>query len=116
MTATLSEAFQRALGPLAPPPPTAGLLGLEHEYRLLAGAEPIDFRSLIHGLGVPGQRLDPGDTNAYRLPSGLALTCDDAEAEVATPPLALQPGFAAAIDAWGHAGRRQLAALLPDGL
>ena len=83
----------------------AALIGLEHEYRLIKDGAALDFRGLIHELRVPGRRLDPGDANAYRLPSGLALTCDDAEAEIASPPLATSPGFTAAIAGWATAGR-----------
>ena len=93
--------------------PAVALVGLEHEYQLRRDGQAVDFRDLIHGLAVPGRRLDPGDTNAYRCPSGMALTCDEAEAEVASPPLALAPGFTAQVDAWAHAGRRLLGDLLP---
>jgi len=57
-------------------------VGLEHEYSLSVAGEPLDFRELIHGLAIPGRRLDPGDLNAYRCPSGLVITCDATDAEV----------------------------------
>ena len=93
---------------------SGGLIGLEHEYRLTRDGKPIDFRDIIHMLPVRGRRLDPGDLNAYRLPSGLALTCDDAEAEVACPPVDVRPGFASAIDDWAFTGRTALRDVLPS--
>ena len=74
--------------------------------------QQVDFRQLIHSLPVPGRQLDPGDANAYRLTSGLALTCDDAEAEIASPPIKVQPGFAYALDGWAFAGQQQIAELV----
>jgi len=113
----LSAAFAAAIGAAATGPDTPGsLLGLEHEYSLSDGERPVDFRDLIHSLGVPGLPLDPGDRNAYRLPSGLVLTCDDAEAEVASPPVRLQPGFTNLIEAWAATGRAELLRLLPPGI
>jgi len=109
-------AFRRALGwpdPAGEGP--AALIGVEQEYQVVAQGRPIDFRGLIHSLPVPGRRLDPGDLNAYRLESGLALTCDEAEAEVASPPLPCLPGFSAKVAAWAACGRSQLEALLPAG-
>ena len=84
------------------------IVGLEHEYVVRRGETVIDFRSLLPALDVPGRRLDPGDVHAYRLRSGAALTCDGAEAEIATPPVAVAPGFVSAIDAWARAGTRTL--------
>lgn len=96
-----------------PPSGPGGLLGVEHEYRLSAAGCPVDFRDLLPGLAVEGKRLDPGDRNAYRLPSGLALTCDEGEAEVATPPISVRPGFAEEVVAWAQHGRSELARVLP---
>lgn len=113
--ADLSRAFAAALGgdgAYGEPAPAA-LLGLEHEYQLSRDGRRLDFRDLIHTLDVPGRRLDPGDANAYRLSSGLALTCDDAEAEVATPPLNVRPGFSLAVDGWAAAGLAELRRVLP---
>jgi hypothetical protein len=114
--AALSLAFREALGRRAPGPGPADLIGLEHEYRLRRGDTPVDFRDLIHSLPIPGLRLDPGDSNAYRLQSGLALTCDDAEAEIASPPVLCRPGFTREVEGWACEGYRQLRELLPDGV
>ena len=89
------------------------LIGIEHEYVVRRDGAVVDFRDLIHGLPIPGVRLDPGDRNAYRLPSGLALTCDEGEAEVATPPIEVRPGFARDVAAWANHGRSQLEGVLP---
>ena len=105
-----------ALGPRPPPWQPASVVGLEHEYSLSGDGEPIDFRELIHGLGIPGRRLDPGDANAYRLPSGLVLTCDAQDAEVVSPPVAVEPGFASDIGAWAAEGWHQLSGVLPPGV
>lgn len=94
----------------------ATLCGFEHEYQLHRAGEPVDFREIIHRLPIRGRRLDPGDAHAYRLSSGFVLTCDDAEAEVATPPLELRPGFCGQVEAWAAAGKDELDRLLPTGV
>ncbi len=114
--AAFSLAFRQGLGEAAPPPGPAELVGIEDEYRLLRDGRQVDFRGLIHSLPVPGRRLDPGDLNAYRLASGLVLTCDDAEAELASPPVAVEAGFTTALDGWAAEGLAQLRRLLPAGL
>jgi hypothetical protein len=100
-------------GRLHPDDAPAQLLGVEHEYALTDGAHPLDFRRIINDLSVSGRRLDPGDANAYRLGSGIALTCDDAEAEVALPPITLRPGFTRELEALNQTARAQLETLLP---
>ncbi len=99
-----------ALGFGAPSELRAGaLVGVEHEYVVRsARGSHTDFRDLIHTLRLDGKRLDPGDRNAYRLRSGLAVTCDEAEAEIASPPITVRPGFAAELAAWAEDGRRTL--------
>jgi hypothetical protein len=84
------------------------LLGLEHEFRVLAGDRQADFRGMIHGLGLGQPNLDPADPNAYRLPSGAALTCDGREAEIALPPIAVRPGFGREVRSRAAAERRDL--------
>ena len=112
--ASLSEAFAAALrATAAAEPAPASLLGLEHEYQVLCRDGPLDFRELIHSLTIDGLRLDPGDKHAYRTRQGLAVTSDGAEAEVASPPVALQPGFTSDIARWAEAGRRTLQRALP---
>ncbi|NUQ56412.1 MAG: hypothetical protein HUU14_11045, partial [Dehalococcoidia bacterium] len=87
----LHEAFASVLRAPDPGAAPAGLLGIEHEYSLRNGDRPLDFSEAMRGLAIPGRRLDPGDVNAYRLPSGTALTADGAEAEVASPPIRVRP-------------------------
>ncbi|MEP7216157.1 MAG: hypothetical protein ABI782_07875, partial [Anaerolineaceae bacterium] len=110
-TATALEAL---LGPPCPPAPGA-LIGIEHEFVVRDRGEVVDFRELIHDLALPGRRLDPGDCHAYRLPSGLALTADEGEAEIATPPIPVQQGFSSDVVAWAQQGRAQLEEVLPRG-
>ena len=86
--------------------------GVEHEYRVMADGRPVDFRGLIHGLGLGRPNLDPGDANSFRLRSGAAVTADEAEAEIALAPMACGPGFATRIAAVAVAERQALAARL----
>src|SRR3954454_515456 len=90
--------------------------GVEHEYRVLAPTGPVDFRELIHTLDVPGRRLDPADPNAYRCNWGGALTVDGREAEIATPPIALERGCAKLVVDSTERGRQCLLQVLPPGL
>jgi hypothetical protein len=87
--------------------------GVEHELRVLGPTGIVDFRSLLHELPVDGARLDPGDPNAYRCSWGGVLTADGREAEIATPPFAVEPGFSERVLASIEAGRRALEAMLP---
>ncbi len=109
----LSEAFASALRAPDPAATPAGLFGLEHEYSLSRHGQDVDFRDVIHTLAIPGRRLDPGDINAYRLRSGIALTADGAEAEVASPPLPVRPGFAGEARRWANAAAAELQSILP---
>ncbi len=102
-----------SLGHRPCPLPPGSLVGLEHEFRVLRDGHPIDFRDCIHRLPIDGLRLDPGDTNAYRCRSGIAITADGAEAEFASPPVPVVPGFAREVAAWAGRGRRELEAALP---
>src|SRR5688500_1432229 len=78
-------------------------VGVEHEYIVSRGKCAVDFRSIIHSLPIGGRRLDSVDPNAYRLDDGAVVTCDGNEAEVATPPIPIGPGFVGATRDW--AGR-----------
>src|SRR5437870_2735323 len=100
------------LGSFAPES-IAGIVGVEHEYRVTIGGERVDFRDVIHSIRWDGLRIDPADTNAYRLHSGLALTADDEEAEIASPPVAVAPGFGDELCSWVAEGRRALKEKLP---
>ncbi len=104
--------ISRVLGPAATPP----RCGVEHEYRVLDAAGPVDFRELIHTLDIRGRRLDPADANAYRCGWGGALTVDGREAEIATPPIALERGFADRVVESTEQGRVCLLTALPPGL
>ncbi len=84
------------------------LVGLEHEYSLSRGGEEVDFRELIDAVAVHGVQLDPGDRHAFRLRSGMAMTADGMEAEIASPPIAVRPGFEREVEAWAADGYRKL--------
>ncbi len=85
------------------------LVGVEHEYRVSQFGRQVDFRRLIHELPLEGRRIDPGDVHAYRMGSGTKITCDGLEAEIATPPVDLSPGFVAELLAWTGMGGRSYA-------
>ena len=111
-----SNALAAALGP-APAAPPGAWLGLEHEF-LVRGRDgsPLDFRTLIHELGIGHRHLDPADPNAHRLPSGAVVTCDDAEAEVAIPPVPGTGSFSGRVVAAADAARSAIADRLPRGV
>ena len=110
---SLCAEFAASLGHPPCPLPPGSLVGLEHEFRVLRHGYPIDFRDCIHSLPIDGLRLDPGDSNAYRCRSGIAITADGAEAEFASPPVPVVPGSAREVAAWAARGRRELEAALP---
>lgn len=104
--------FLRVLGP-APPRPALGEIGFEHEYTVRHGWRQLDFRELLADREIEGVRADPADPYAFRLASGLVLTCDDREAEIACPPVALTGGFSSRLAAWAAQGRETIEGFLP---
>ncbi|MDQ6935725.1 MAG: hypothetical protein M3130_10630 [Actinomycetota bacterium] len=73
---------------------TAGKrFGVEQEFRVTVDGSQLDFESWARLGRVPGRRLDRGDPHAHRQATGGVLTADGAEAEIATPPARLAPGF-----------------------
>jgi hypothetical protein len=112
----LSEAFRRHV-PRAAAPGPAGLLGLELEFsvRFQQGAR-VHFGWLIHRLALEGRMLDPGDPNAYRCTWGGVITADGGEAEIATPPVRMRPGFTGELEVWAQTGEAELRRALPPGL
>src|SRR5437868_3031302 len=93
----------------------ASLLGLEQEYIVRAAGDRIDFRQLLPKLTLAGAAVDPGDRYAQRLASGLVVTADAREAEIAIPPLRRGPGYARQIETRAALGRSILRRALPDG-
>ncbi|MEY2401230.1 MAG: hypothetical protein QOJ08_1341 [Ilumatobacteraceae bacterium] len=80
-------------------------VGIEHEFEVKLHGQPVDFRRLLPRLLVDHLRADPADPLATRLPWGV-ITADGLEAEIATAPVDLNPGFVArAVDATSEAGR-----------
>ncbi len=111
--------MRRGGGPLAPvlvdlPASRVerGILGVETEYIVRDGAAPVDFRTLIGGLGLGQPNLDPADMYAYHLPSGAAIVADGAEAEIALPPTPIRPGFGWSVALRARAERAALATRL----
>ncbi len=85
-------------------------VGVEHEYGVWSGSAQIDFRHLLPVVAADLRALDPGDPRARRLPSGVMLTADGREAELATPPLPWDRHAPGALDALLAAERSVLAA------
>ncbi len=108
--ARLNEAFVAALATHKPlgPWPAGMVLGVEHEYFVGRGDDAVDFRFVVHGLDLGRRWLDPGDTDAYRLPTGVMVTADGPEAEIALPPLYCTPGFARRAAHLSSMARREL--------
>lgn len=102
------------LAPLAKSDPLlpASRCGIEQEFYVLQDGRQLDFRTIIHGLGIPGARIDPSDVNAYRLADGSVFTADETEAEFATIPVDVVPGFAPGLAGLSSQLSRQLSAHL----
>src|SRR4051812_36379618 len=85
-------------------PEPVSLAGVEQEYRVLLDGQPVDFRWVIGRLPIDGRRLDPGDPLALRCAWGGVVTADDAEAEIAIPPVSVGDGWASAVVGFLQAG------------
>lgn len=92
--------------------PAARRVGIEQEFFVRQGGTAVDFGTLIRAGRLPGVRLDRGDPHAHRLPWGGVITADGREAEVATPPAALMPGFTDRLGGWLSRARHELHASL----
>lgn len=99
------------------PPETGRRVGVEAEFSVYdANGVQLDFRQLQQQVAGSLRQLDPGDPRARRLPSGVALTADGKEAELATPPLLLSRSAGATIEALLRQERAALtAAARPHG-
>jgi hypothetical protein len=110
-----SIAFMRAVASLDTRASAVGV-GLEAEYLVRdPGGARVDFRGVIHRLGLGPRGLDPNDVNAYRLASSTALTCDLEEAELALCVQPMRPGFTGLINARIGADEAGLARRLAPG-
>lgn len=107
---------QRSASPLTrelTPTSAPAMVGLEHEYRVFRVDEKVDFRRVIHALELGQAHLDPADPNAYRRPSGVVITVDGQEAELAFPPTPVRPGFIDAVVTMAGGARLDLHGRLP---
>lgn len=86
-------------------------MGVEHEYVVRDGTQVLDFRAVVSTLQL-GVRADPTDPHAQRCSWGGVVTADGREAEVATPPVTVQPGAPAQVAALAEVGHTSLAAAL----
>jgi hypothetical protein len=87
----VEEELQRRL--TVPPGQAARRTGVEHEFRVTSGGQPIDFRSIIADLDLQGRAIVADDPFARRCRGGFVVTADGPEAEIASPPVAMVPGF-----------------------
>jgi len=99
-----------------PPHSFAARCGIEQEFYVFEGGRQVDFRDVVHSLGLPGARIDPSDRNAYRLEDGTLVTADGTEAEFATVPLLTVPGFAPGLAALSNRLYASLRPLIPAQL
>ncbi|MEO8907545.1 MAG: hypothetical protein ABI310_05645 [Microbacteriaceae bacterium] len=83
-------------------------IGIEHEYVVHAAGKRVDFRELIRSLDIDGEAIDPADALARRCRWGGVVTADGPEAEIATPPVALDCGFSERADVLARVGRFEL--------
>jgi hypothetical protein len=88
------------------------IVGIEHEYRVVVGGEPVDFRTMIGELDLLQVGCDPSDPNARHLANGLMVTADGREAEVVTPPIAIEPGCSWHASRWTSLGHMTLCSSL----
>lgn len=94
------------------PRPHGRRIGIEQEFVVTRGGTTVDFASVARAGWLPGKRLDRGDPHAHRLPWGGVITADGREAEIATPPATLTPGFTNRLSDWLARGRNELDASL----
>lgn len=106
MTSTDAE-LRRLIGPS----PEAGRWsGIEHEFRVIGPSGPLDFRPLLGAAPPDGLAIVPDDPRGYRCRGGGLLTADGDEAEIATSPVAVRPGFTAELDQLVRLGHGRLRA------
>ena len=89
--------------------------GIEREWSVKDGPETLDFRTVIDALPLDGRRLDPDDPHAHRCAWGGVVTADGLEAEVATPPMGIEAGVTARLEALSRKGFQHLRAASPTG-
>ncbi|HSH11202.1 MAG TPA: hypothetical protein VLA10_05395, partial [Ilumatobacter sp.] len=112
----LSDELGRRIGALdAACPPGRRVVGIEHEYAVFRGKAQLDFASIVHDLGIPGERLHPTNGDMYLTASGSAVMADGLVAEIATPPVEIAPGFTRALQGSLTTTGHLLGAALTDG-
>ena len=90
-------------------------IGIEHEFQVFDGERSVDARTVLPQLRIDGRRVDPGDRNASRCRWGGVITADGREAEIATPPVRLDPCAIDRVVDLADDGRRSLTAALGAG-
>ncbi len=87
-------------------------IGIEHEFEVRHEGKVVDFRRLLPHLLNGHIRADPADPLAVRLPFGV-ITADGLEAEIATEPIDLTPGFVSRAVTTAEVAERALRRALP---
>jgi len=80
------------------------------KFRVRRGSQVVDFRSLIGRVDVAGRRIVADDPMGQRCRGGFLVTADGAEAEIASAPVPLRPGFTDALLGEADRARARLAA------
>ena len=91
---------------------TGRVAGVEHEFEVRRDGSPVDFPRILGELDLAGRRLDPGDPNAVRCAWGGVITSDGPEAEIAIPPVQVEPGATSTVLDLLRAGRSSLESAL----
>jgi hypothetical protein len=91
-------------------------VGVEHEYVVEDDGIPVDFERVLDHIEPPGEILHPTDPTVHLTLRGTAIIGEGRLAEVATPPVQVQPGHSQTVAAWARTGRDQLRDSLPSRL
>jgi hypothetical protein len=105
---------RRLAARLRPSKSDESIVGIEHEYRVVVDGEAVDFRTMIGELDLRPVGCDPSDPNARHLVNGLMVTADGREAEVVTPPIAIEPGCSWYASRWTSLGHTTLCSSLGE--
>lgn len=87
-------------------------VGIEHEFEVRQSGSVVDFRRLLPHLLNGHIRADPADALAVRMPFGV-ITADGLEAEIATEPIDVTPGFVSRAVMAAAEGERSLREACP---
>lgn len=104
-----TTSFSRALGR----PHFARVIGVEHEFGVFEDGKQIDFSERIHDLQIPGSTLHPTNKDMFFTADGFAVIADGVVAEVATPPVTVEPSSVTSVATWAESARLELLRMTP---